>query len=162
MSINHPNSIWTEAIIATVRKGWESGMSGGAIAALIHSTHGVVVSRNAVLGKVSRLRLSCRKTASRKSYPKRDRPTANHRVVFAPPMLDVVPVPPDDAVTAKSVHISDLEPHHCRWVMGEPRQTMFCGCEQVPGLPYCAGHAQRAYQPTRVHHHDRLRELVDA
>lgn len=32
----------------------------------------------------------------------------------------------------------------------------------LPGLPYCAGHAQRAYMQPRVHHHDRQRELVDA
>lgn len=43
------------------------------------------------------------------------------------------------------VALLDLEPHHCRWLLGQA--SMFCGCKAAAGTPYCADHAARAYQP---------------
>jgi GcrA cell cycle regulator len=44
------------------------------------------------------------------------------------------------------VTFAELEPHHCRWPIGEPRlpDFRFCGCRRVEGKPYCAEHVIRA------------------
>lgn len=40
------------------------------------------------------------------------------------------------------VTFQELQPNHCKFPFGDPRQSdfRFCGCERVPGKPYCAGH----------------------
>lgn len=49
----------------------------------------------------------------------------------------------DTAVTFK-----ELESHHCKWPMGNPRQSdfRFCGCQRLAGKPYCEAHAYAAGQ----------------
>lgn len=41
-------------------------------------------------------------------------------------------------------NVVDLEPHHCRWPVGEPTRG-FCGCQKQPGTSYCAKHLIRAH-----------------
>lgn len=38
------------------------------------------------------------------------------------------------------VKIWDLEPRHCRWVIGEPKDLTFCGHDHSAGSAYCDGH----------------------
>ena len=45
-------------------------------------------------------------------------------------------------------NILDLEPHHCRWPVGDG-PFAFCGDRKVPGKSYCAGHLARS-QATRA------------
>ena len=44
------------------------------------------------------------------------------------------------------VTFQQLQPHMCRWPFGDPKQSdfRFCGCDRVPGKPYCAGHNHMA------------------
>lgn len=45
------------------------------------------------------------------------------------------------------VSIADLEPHHCRWPIGNPKSGTFgyCGCQRENALtPYCEEHHKRA------------------
>ncbi len=42
-----------------------------------------------------------------------------------------------------TVKIEKLEPHHCRFPIGDPRHQQCCGIRRVPGSPYCAEHAAR-------------------
>lgn len=149
MSSNGINTIWTEPVLETLRRGWELCLSGSAIAALIYNEHGIGVSRNAVIGKMTRLRLECRRSKPRKTNPKK----IAARQDRSRPRMEIprpCPAPRNDEVTATSVHILDLEPHHCRLVIGEPKDGMFCGREKVPGLSYCADHAQRVFLPPRL------------
>ncbi len=77
------------------------------------------VSRNAVIGKAHRLGLSGRPSPIK---VKASRP--------------------------KKVGLLDLTERMCRWPIGDPRQPgfYFCGKQAMPGLPYCAEHAAKAYQ----------------
>jgi GcrA cell cycle regulator len=52
---------------------------------------------------------------------------------------------------AKRKTVLDLEPHDCRWPIGEPRHPDFHFCSQpcTPGRPYCAHHWSMAFQPPR-------------
>lgn len=44
------------------------------------------------------------------------------------------------------VTFAELEPHHCRWPIGDPRQSDFryCGCRRELKKPYCETHSQMA------------------
>jgi GcrA cell cycle regulator len=56
-----------------------------------------------------------------------------------------------DAVVplSKRVTIMELREAMCRWPLGDPTTPEFryCGAQAIMGLPYCAHHAQVAYQP---------------
>jgi GcrA cell cycle regulator len=47
-----------------------------------------------------------------------------------------------------------LEPHDCRWPIGEPRHPdfHFCGEQCIDGRPYCGLHWSIAFQPARPRH----------
>jgi GcrA cell cycle regulator len=51
---------------------------------------------------------------------------------------------------SKRVTIMELREGTCRWPLGDPSSADFCYCgaKAVTGLPYCAHHAQVAYQPS--------------
>lgn len=68
---------------------------------------------------------------------------------------DVPPPPPGGEIRDLSpetndrpvIGLLDLEPHHCRWPVGDPGQPGFgfCGAEREgPLTPYCCEHHQRA------------------
>jgi GcrA cell cycle regulator len=57
----------------------------------------------------------------------------------------------DEAVVPRleGVTIMELREGVCRWPLGDPTSPDFryCGARASEGLPYCAYHAQIAYQP---------------
>lgn len=48
-----------------------------------------------------------------------------------------------DVPFAQLRQLIDLEPHHCRYPVGDPRSEFFgfCPGNKIPGLPYCEPHA---------------------
>ena len=53
----------------------------------------------------------------------------------------------------KLVTFDELEGHHCRWPIGDPRDSAafrFCGEHKVIGLPYCGKCSSVAFQPREV------------
>lgn len=140
---------WTDERIAQLEELWKAGWSARQIKMKMGC-----VSRSAVIGKVHRLGLAPRGArtplldnrhrSKRVRTPKhlRNKPTAFQAFVAA---LPVEPAPPPAQDIAR-VAFGDLEAHHCRWVIGEPSRGQCCGCDKVPGLPYCADHARRAYR----------------
>jgi len=49
--------------------------------------------------------------------------------------------PPEPIV----VRLSPQTKRTCQWLNGDPRKLDFCGCDAVPGKPYCETHVSRAY-----------------
>ncbi len=47
---------------------------------------------------------------------------------------------------SNQVTFGQLEPHHCRWPIGDPRQPdfRFCGCRRMLKRPYCEAHNLKA------------------
>lgn len=47
---------------------------------------------------------------------------------------------------SNEVTFAELEPHHCRWPIGDPRNSdfRFCGCRRVLTKPYCEAHIIKA------------------
>lgn len=159
--------IWTDEMTAKLKKLWAEGLSASQCAEALGG-----VTRHAVLAKCDRLRkrgnldaparrdgdLAKARTLKERSARTSAMLAAKRKAGGPRPTWDVgrkpIVVEPyveqgDDGVAPKSkqVTLADLENHHCRWPIGDPRQTSFkfCGCNKVPGLSYCEPHARRAY-----------------
>ena len=161
---------WTDQKIQMLKEMWGHGYSASEIAKRLGG-----LTRNAVIGKAHRLKLSAG-AASVKRAPVADAygvPSAEvvssmkstrKRVMLRP--LPVVPTAgatiakapereqvtiPDMAALNKrteGIAVTKAGDRHCRWPVGDPRSPdfRFCGCNTYEGLPYCIDHARVAYQ----------------
>jgi len=136
---------WTDDRVALLKKLWGEGKTAAEIAKELGG-----VTRNAVIGKAHRLKLSSRVSPIQQNKkvaaPKREAAPAqnNERKTVRPR----VPAYTEDENRPR-VPLSELKAGECRWPIGDPRDKNFgfCGCKALPGLPYCMEHAQIAYQP---------------
>jgi GcrA cell cycle regulator len=141
---------WTPERIALLKERIEAGFTSAQIARELG------VSRNAVIGKANRLRLSRFQRASagpqEQTGPRtnaRPRSVSRHRTLralWAQPQPASAEAP---VACARRCSLLELAPWHCRWPMGDPSAAGFgfCGNKPVDGLPYCPGHARMAYRP---------------
>ena len=137
---------WNEDRIARLKGCFDAGLSCSEIACEIG------VTRNAVIGKLSRLGLSRPRSAGtprpeRGHLPKFRRPRimTQRRILMA-----IRPAAPGMAVeSGQRCSLLDLGEERCRWPINDPGSDDFCFCGNAPvhGLPYCAGHARMAYRP---------------
>ena len=129
---------WTDERVALLKKLWGEGKTAAEIAKELGG-----VTRNAVIGKAHRLKLS-----GRVSPIQQNKKPANKSVAPKPkPAVKAKAIQIEDEKREK-VSLSDLKAGQCRWPIGDPKDENFgfCGCEALPGLPYCMEHAQVAYQ----------------
>lgn len=126
---------WTDERVALLKKLWGEGKTAAQIAKVL----GEGVTRNAVIGKAHRLKLS-----ARLSPVQQNTKTTKSE---APKIKKVAPVRRTE-FKGLQVKMADLEPRMCRWPSGDPQDEdfSFCGCQSAEGLPYCLEHAQLAYQ----------------
>jgi GcrA cell cycle regulator len=153
---------WSDpARVELLKNLWAEGRSASQIAVVIGGT-----TRAAVIGKVHRLGLPLRGKATPRtaSAPRRAAPRPRSKPVMPCPAmqrprderghLEGSPLPPAQEGDTPRVATLDLEPHHCRWAVGDPLEAgatkpLFCGTTRVRGLSYCEAHARRAYnRPT--------------
>lgn len=118
---------WTDERVEQLKTLWGAGKTAAEIAKEL----GEGLTRNAVIGKAHRLGLSGRVTPIQKKVDK--------------------PLPPENVeIKAKNGGISLLEltEKTCRYPYGDPQKPgfHFCGGDALAGLPYCAQHAEMAYQ----------------
>ena len=154
---------WTEQQIQTLKQKWGNGFSASDIAKVLGMT------RNAVIGKAHRLKLSAGAASTRRTV---DLPAGKGNVMAAitkvskqratlrplPPVPTVTPMTmkpivretlrPVDAKRVEGIAVTKAGERHCRWPIGDPRspEFRFCGCSSYEGLPYCVDHARVAYQ----------------
>jgi GcrA cell cycle regulator len=154
------NHAWTPERVDLLRKLWADGNSGGEIAQRLGMT------RNAVIGKVHRLKLPARITVvSVVSKPKshgagglafRINKARKNGLSPAEAMAEVlgrpdaIPLPeePEEGVDVTHlVGLLDLGAGQCKWPHGDPLSETFgfCGSPRVIGKPYCEEHCRRAY-----------------
>ena len=136
---------WTAERIELLKSRFEAGLSCRQIAADIG------VSRNAVIGKLTRLNLSREGGAGerlprRTSDPQAPRPRrASQRQLLRalPPALPPEPEP----CGAHRCSLLELSEENCRWPISDLEAAVwFCGNPRAKGFAYCAGHARIAYQ----------------
>lgn len=150
---------WSNERIEQLRSLWQDGLSASQIAASLGG-----ITRNAVIGKAHRLGLTGRPSPIKNRpvgivrpkpprRPRVERPAAprvaaasashpvHHRLEPPQPVVEI-----DDGPGATILTLTD---RICKWPIGDPRHPdfHFCGRASAEGLPYCADHARRAYQP---------------
>ena len=131
---------WTDERVALLKKLWGDGRTAAEIARAL----GAGFTRNAVIGKAHRLKLSSRLSPISAPTPK-VKPANTQKIVVQ--RVKAV-APPPVKIDVKNIKFIDLKERMCRWPLGDPQDAefAFCGCNTVPGLPYCADHARMAYQ----------------
>jgi GcrA cell cycle regulator len=142
---------WTDERLELLKSGFATGLSCREIAATIG------VSRNAVIGKISRLNLKRDKDRMvvRTGRPER---SAEARPRGAPRLRQILlrayAAQPDADIADEPIHnghtcsLFELGKDTCRWPISTPGANDFCFCGNPPlgGLPYCAGHSRLAYR----------------
>ncbi|MDQ6437427.1 GcrA family cell cycle regulator [Mesorhizobium sp. LHD-90] len=163
--------LWTDERVETLRKLWSEGLSASQIAAQLGG-----VSRNAVIGKVHRLKLSGRGRASpaptrqkKPAQPAAAKPqprpappqartiaasigaTALQTQFDAEPVVRHVNRPTEDVVVpiSRNLQLIQLNERTCKWPIGDPLAEgfHFCGNDCAESGPYCRYHARLAFQP---------------
>lgn len=144
---------WTDDRTDLAKKLWSAGFSAGQIAAELGG-----VTRNAVIGKIHRLGLSGRRTATAISGKRRaailaaPRPKpkqqARTKTRKKDPGLEMKTE--DSAPEPLKLALTELTEQTCKWPIRDPLHDPdfhFCGNPSVPESPYCDYHFRQAYQP---------------
>jgi GcrA cell cycle regulator len=144
---------WTAERVELLKNGFEAGLSCRQIAADIG------VTRNAVIGKISRLNLSraeggggfSERPRERRSGPRiqREKRVTQRQVLMA---LDAQPAQEEAPLCSEQrCSLLELSEEKCRWPISNlgGADFWFCGNKPVERLPYCAGHARIAYNSSR-------------
>jgi GcrA cell cycle regulator len=150
MPANQPT--WTTERVELLKSRFEAGLSCREIAGDLG------VSRNAVIGKLSRLNLMREKGGNARRKTQEDaakgrRPKTVPRLQYQ--MLKAFYGEPQSAADDEPIHngrccsLLELSEERCRWPISTPGAADFCFCGNTPvdGLPYCAGHTRLAYRP---------------
>lgn len=133
---------WTDERVALLKKLWGEGKTAAEIASALGG-----ITRNAVIGKAHRLKLSNRLSPIQPATKKTIKQAAN---TSTPPVEKKAPKAQQSvqAPVGKGLSLSELNSRQCRWPEGDPREEGFgfCGHAVMAGLPYCPEHAKIAYQ----------------
>jgi GcrA cell cycle regulator len=139
---------WTTERVELLKIHFEAGLSCRAIAVDIG------VSRNAVIGKLSRLGLTRGKVIGepRSKRPAKGRagksvPRLQYRMLQAV-YEDGEPAAGAPVVSVQRCSLFELSNERCRWPISTPGAEDFCFCGNPPldGVPYCIGHTRLAYR----------------
>jgi GcrA cell cycle regulator len=143
---------WTTERLERLKTGFEAGLSCREIAVDIG------VSRNAVIGKLSRLNLTREQSGDARPPARKDaaertrrepKPRQQYRLLQAL-YAGSQPAPAHDPISnAHRCSLLELNEARCRWPINTPGAADFCFCGNTPvaGQPYCPGHNRLAYRP---------------
>jgi GcrA cell cycle regulator len=161
------NFAWTDESISRLKRLVADGHSASQIASQFGG-----ISRNAVIGKVTRLGL---KLGSGKLMPKAEPVVRAARVRKAKPdpvkiaelqdFMDRAPPPVVESIPKpKSLDLTlmELERDSCRWPEGERAAITFCGHISEQGKSYCAYHARLSRGSGTLSERRAVRELERA
>ena len=167
-------SVWNDQIIRRMLELLQEGKSASHIARVLSEMAGQELSRNAVIGKLHRMRKAGqipqaeeppaqRQTATAQRTPARSGKDRGQPAISGALALETKVQPAPQAEPAPKLEvvaeekglvadIMDLNQHTCRWPIGDPGEEGFCYCGRKPqsGLPYCERHAAIAYTSPEV------------
>jgi GcrA cell cycle regulator len=129
---------WTDERVALLKRLWGEGKTAAEIASELGG-----VTRNAVIGKAHRLKLSNRVSPIQQN--KKPVAVATKQPVPAEKKIRQTLEQDNNRVGVAMLELGALM---CRWPLGDPREEKFsfCGDGSIPGLPYCEAHSKVAYQ----------------
>jgi GcrA cell cycle regulator len=138
---------WTDKQIKQLKHLSDDGLSAASIA------NELGISRNAVIGKAHRIGLWGKEWGKDRRMLKFEK--YNEPVRKNPPTLRIKPLLPPQEVpqlrceeipSGRLVALVDLQPHHCRWPIGDISSPDFGFCGRPIWLrSYCRHHSSVAY-----------------
>ena len=137
---------WTDERLDALKGHFAAGLTCRQIAAEIG------VSRNAVMGKLSRLGLTRDKppgsdASPRKPRERRGRSVPRLQYEMLRQVYDETAFSEGPVVSEHRCSLFELSKERCRWpVNGDAEEFSFCGNTPMAGLPYCQGHTRLAYR----------------
>jgi hypothetical protein len=146
--MGYPSYIWPKEAVQRALALDANGATGSEIAAVLKSELNISFSRNAVIGKLHRLRGSKHLPAKVKSPPAARRvaakvsPDKTGAIVSHKIVCDAI----EPANNGKGYTIHEIR--GCRWeVSGDPLVVnyRFCGRDVEPGYSFCVKHRAIAY-----------------
>jgi GcrA cell cycle regulator len=153
-------SNWAPAHSEALREFFVKGMSFSAIAGAINAKFNTSYTRNAVLGRATRMGLAVTSQPDRTKPPSitetsrilRIRERANTKPWRLPPVLEATETAPLRCAEIVPRHLSlmDLERGDCRYPYGgdtDGEAITFCGHRRRRGSSYCAAHFKLSRGP---------------
>jgi GcrA cell cycle regulator len=141
---------WSAERDEALRQLWAQGYSASLIADKL--ANGKKLTRCAVIGRAHRLKLPARKGKEPLERKPRGRPYRRANGVPKPPRPRPQPTPPPRPQpppptpslepTMRKLPLLQLEPHQCRWPLGELMEVahLFCAADTREGEVYCPHH----------------------
>lgn len=150
-------TIWTIWRVSLLERLWIEGLTCSQIAEQL----GCGITRNAIIGKVSRLGLN-------QHYPRKRNPNSQRRMrpvspeqvaarearvamraarLLIPKKTARLPEASLQSIEMNPCSLVELDAHRCHWPVGDPALPSFhfCGAPPREGRSYCAAHHQIAY-----------------
>ena len=131
-------------VLDVAKRLYLEGRSGGFIAKQLKRDFHIIVTRNAVLGKLYREGVLIRSPASSPAIAPPPR-VANDQQLDRQQIVRLIPV---------REYIAEIGQHlpghrQCKWPIGDPGEEgfHFCSSRAKPGRPYCVEHCRVAYKP---------------
>jgi hypothetical protein len=126
------SNIWTPPVITRFKELLKRGYyTYSDIAKMLSREFSVKLTKNACVGKGRRLSVALRTPARKRTHKPRRK-------------IKTRPTPKPKHKGTGPVALMELQPHHCRWPIGE-RPVFFCGEQKVDGYSYCPAHAKISY-----------------
>ncbi len=137
---------WTEEKVAKLKELWGKN-TASEIAGIIGG-----VSRNAVIGKANRLKLSAKiktRTANSKSEFQNSYEEGNAKIRKVRKSKFKSLIIEKDFEPENPKQLEELDEDSCKWPIGHPDENSFyfCGRTSLKDFSYCKLHLLYAYQP---------------
>lgn len=150
-------SPWTNDRVEILTRTWSEGLS----ATLIARQLACGITRNAVVGKATRMKLPSRKTVTfahrsgrlvkaKTPQPRIERVAAPVAAPTPAPIPEVI----EPLTTEHKLHFMSAENHHCHWPLLDDdtpfKDKFFCGtlgADVNDRRPYCPGHSRMSVNP---------------
>jgi GcrA cell cycle regulator len=161
--------VWTEDLVATIRKLAGEKASAGEIACEL-GAQGYVVTRNAVIGKCRRSKIELQsgltgwRATAGASKAAQKRSQRKRRARYAPVTDGLsAALVPQKALAARFVEtksdnlvpLGELNSDDCHWPMGgfaDLPPYLYCGDPVVEGCAYCARHLRLSIRDKETNH----------
>lgn len=152
---------WHQSVIDRMRVLHAENLTFSEIAAKLNHEFNLTLTRNACIGKGTRIGLGGRTVAPAERAKRAHRPSVRVQKIIPASVnslrvVEVTRVEPEPLRLAdvQPLHLSiiDLDADHCRYPYGDGPFT-FCGCTVAPGRPYCLPHAKLCEGERRVFEH---------
>jgi GcrA cell cycle regulator len=140
---NQFSTEWTDDKVDTLKRLWAANLSQAEIAAELG------VTRNAIAGKISRLKLTRSPSTRQPRKPSPPRPKRPNPALAWANRPKPEPLPPEPKFNGQGVQLVDLTNATCRWPFGSVGTDDFCFCgvptaDFVGNRPYCREHTNLA------------------